>query len=617
MSSISGRIPSTVLSLTLACTVAARESEAQGRKVDLTPGGTTCGAATAAGPDNVAGDAEKKDRRWFRSEKDKNGYVFEFWCIDMAFYGLRFLCENGEGGIVNEKWVGVCPYEGGENDAYGRKVNCKKGGGFVWISSWYESKDTGENDDAAAEGGRPKQDSVEFDFDAAKCTLRGKHFDANKVTHMKDWDRDGMGMPNAEIPGDAGGAASSPRSLLDGFPAGGALGFSCCPGGAEQTGFENSPTMNVVLTPTGSARFPGDAGQSVVFTRRRNAAAAPSDDALTLHLLIHNGTGAPLVRRLEICGDRGAVGLPPGQKRLTSLFRPVGGGTLPDPLTIPVGRTILRLEAGSAAARRKIADAVDRAGSVNLPLEVILDVPEADIVRCELESDDHTDFADDLVGLRPRTGAPDDAVADEFFVAQSPTALRDSMHVQLGTLDMPKVPYSVTGLELVGGEFGGAGLPGFDAGELRRADPICPAQPDLSPVGLLSSFGVVDGIGEIPTGPPGTVVTLDTHDVFVDPVARPENLFVLAVTVPGERVDGPITALGGDSSPAHTNLGCSGYELFGVQPSQDFGYANFMLRALLDGEGATLVAPGGIARRPGAVAGAPGVVPIDGFSPIR
>ncbi len=591
------------------------EAGAQGCRVDLTPRRTTCGDATAAGPDNVAGDAEKKDRRWSRSDKDKKGYVFEFWCIDMSYYGLRFLCENDEGGIVNEKWVGLCPYEGGENKIIARKVKCKKEGGFVWISSWYESKDTNINDDRADEGGRNIQDSVEFEFDVAKCTLKGKHFDANTVTNMKDWDRDGMGMPNAEIPGDAGGAASSPRDLLNGFPAGGVLGFLCCPGG-NQTGFDNSPTMNVVLTPTGSMRFPGDMGQPLVFTRRRNASLQPTDDALTLHLLIENGTGAPLVRSLEICGDRGAVGLPPGLKRITSLFRTVGGGPLANPVTIPSGRTILKLEAASPAAKRKIAGAVDGLGSVNLPLQVILDDPAADAARCRLESDDHTDFADDLVGLRPRAGSPDDAAADSFHIVQSPTGPGDSLHVQLSPFDMPRVPYAVTGLELVGGEFGGSFLPGFDAAELRRADPVCPAQPDLSPLGLLASFGVRDGRGEIATGPPGTIVTLDTHDVRIDPVARPENLYVLVATVPGENAEGPVTALGGDAAPAHTNIGCSGFEVFGQQPSRDYGYANFMLRALLDAEGARLV-PGGIARRPGPVSGEPSVSTLLEFSPLR
>jgi hypothetical protein len=530
--------------------------------------------------------------------------VFELWCIDMSYYALRFLCENDAGGIVDEKWIGLCPYNGGQNSCSLTKIPCKKEGGFVWVSSKYRSMDDhspppagADNDDAAAEGGAPKWDSVEFEFTVNACRLQGKHLDNIAVSHMQGFDRDGT-TADPNIPGDPGGNVSHPRTLLSFLPAGGALGFSCCPDANEQTSTANAPSIFAHLSATGSRRNPGVPGLPLVYTRRPNAFGLASDDAVTVEIVVDNNTGAPLFRNLEICGDRSVMSPELGPKRLTGLFRTLSGGEgIMNPVRFDPGRTSLAFAITNAAIRAKIANIVDRQGSVNLPLSVILDDPAADVSFCELDATDKVSFDGDTLGFRRRAGGADSNRADAYYVVQQHNRPGDRLDVQLSPLDLPRVPFKITGLELVGGEFGGNNLPGFDAVELRAADPICPAQPDLSPLGLIRFVGVPDGIGEVRTGPPPTRVTLDVPDFCVGP-GLPGPVYVGVVLVPGESLPGPITALGADEA-THTLIGCSSFTPDGVPPASDFGYGNFMLRALIDGDGATFAF--GVVRQSGPI----------------
>ena len=177
---------------------------------------------------------------------------------------------------------------------------------------------------------------------------------------------------------------------------------------------------------------------------------------------------------------------------------------------------------------------------------------------------------------------------ETFFTVQAPNQTGDSMNVRFKAIDMPKPAYGVTGFQIVGVDGDGMGQ-GLDAIELRAADPVFPAEPDLSSVGLRRSVGSADGLPDGLTFAvsPGAAV-FDAADFFIDPAMNPHlvpDLFVLAVFLPGE-VGGP-TFVGADDGPSDTLLGDSTFTASGQHPATASPH-NWGIRALLDSDMGTL-----------------------------
>jgi hypothetical protein len=348
-----------------------------------------------------------------------------------------------------------------------------------------------------------------------------------------------------------------------------------------------SKRMDLNMRATGSARFPGDAGIPVVFTTRPNVLAV-TDDNITVTMSIDNGTGGSIGRNLKICADQSVIDPKKGLKEITGFFRPVGGGgAIMNPLTLPSGRTILKLEVSSTSVKSKAASIVNKR-VLNLPLVVLVDDPGLDTNACALDGGADVDDETQQLGLRRRAGSADDNSIEQFFTVQVPNQVGDSLNVQFKAIDLPKISYNITGFEVVGGEFGGGPLPGLDAIELRTEDPVFSGCPDLTGVGLLRSFGTADGVGSAPLGPPPTTAVFNSTDININPTLNPglvNNLFVLGLLLPGE--GGPVTAIGADTVPGDTILGDSTFTTSGIQPCSNF-LANWALRALIDGDRSTL-----------------------------
>jgi hypothetical protein len=258
-----------------------------------------------------------------------------------------------------------------------------------------------------------------------------------------------------------------------------------------------------------------------------------------------------------------------------------------NPIILPNGRTILKLEVSAAPVKSQAANIVNKK-VLNLPLVVFVDDPAFDTDPLVLDGPADVDSEAQQLGLRRRSGSADDNAVEAFFTVQSPNQVGDSLNVRFKAIDMPKIVYTVTGFELIGGEFGGSGLPGLDAVELRSEDPVFAGAPDLTGVGLLRSAGSADGIGEIPTGPPPTTVVANATDIVIDPTLNPglvNDLYVLGLLLPGEA--GTTTAIGADTAPGDTVLGDSSFTVSGLQPNT-YTLNNFALRALLNADRGTL-----------------------------
>ena len=343
--------------------------------------------------------------------------------------------------------------------------------------------------------------------------------------------------------------------------------------------------LAVAARATGSARYPGDRGAPVVFTTRPNASGIPSDDSITLTIAIDNGTGASLTRNFSICADRSVIQPSKGWTDVTPHFARIGqAGSIQSPLTLPPGRTVFRLEARSPVLKTKLAAIVNR-GPINLPLRVLADDPSVDVDACALEGTIDVDRDARTIGLRRRAGSADDGGMEAFVTVQAPGQAGDAIVARFRAIDLPSVAFTVTGFEVVGGEFGGTGLPGLDAIELRNEDLVFIGNPDLTAIGLLRSFGAADGTGEAPLGPPPTTAVFDVTDFAIDPATSARNLCVCALMLPGGFTSA--TAIGVDGSPADTQLGDSVAVSSGVLPAFSL-FGNAALRLLLDGDRTTL-----------------------------
>ncbi len=166
------------------------------------PNGTECPAGV--GTEDIAG-CGTKDKLLRATSADKDGQEFELWCVDEAHFSVRFIKRDDNGVITDEKWIGVCPYNGGQNGAEAIRKNVP--GGFLWKSAYYLSLDGGADDD-----GDRRQDKVQFWFDATAVKLLGRHSDP-LLDDTEWWDgAEGGDVP--DIPGDGEGNVHDAWMLL-------------------------------------------------------------------------------------------------------------------------------------------------------------------------------------------------------------------------------------------------------------------------------------------------------------------------------------------------------------------------------------------------------------------
>src|SRR5262249_30010762 len=195
-------------------------------------------------------------------------------------------------------------------------------------------------------------------------------------------------------------------------------------------------------------------------TKRPKSKGSITDDNMTLTATVDNGSGGPLSRNFKICFDQSVINPKKGVKEVTGFWRAVGGGAgIMNPTVFPQGRTILRLEVSTESVKTKMASIVNKL-VVDMPIKVLVDDPSVDTDPCFLDASFNVDDERQILGLRRRAGSPDDNAAEAFFIVQSPNVPGDSLNVRFKGIDMPKPVYTITGLEMVGGEFGGSGLPG-------------------------------------------------------------------------------------------------------------------------------------------------------------
>jgi hypothetical protein len=344
----------------------------------------------------------------------------------------------------------------------------------------------------------------------------------------------------------------------------------------------------------GNRRFPADPGATVLYANRPNAAGTTTDDRLRLTFSVDNNTALPLPLILEFSANLTGIVPGGGILPLTRRFRPVGGGGGPivNPISVAPGRTIFRLEVPAALPRRATALA---------PLNIPFTFRAVDAVS----GAQYALITQDM-GLRATPGEPDDAVPEAFVITRSPSSAGDALAVRYAGIDLPRsAPYRVSGVQLVGGEIGGTGLSGFDAVELRLADPVLPDTPDLSPTGLLTRVGVIDGLGDIPMGPAPWFRTLDVPDFTLDPTqtpSSPTDVYAHVLLLPGSTI-AVATALGADRAPGRTLLGNSMFSLGAAVPYTPDPAANHMIRLLIGGRYSTLPGDDGAGAGAGAFGG--------------
>jgi len=349
-----------------------------------------------------------------------------------------------------------------------------------------------------------------------------------------------------------------------------------------------SRRVHVQLRPRGAPRFPGDLGEPVVYTERPPGPGV-TDDAVTYYIGVSNGTGGPVSRNLNLCLDATPIGGGPNVT-ITNLLRdgPTCSIGIMNPLTFPSGKTILVLQlcraATKTALRNRICGPVF--GPRNLTTRALLDDPAVDVVKCVLEGTSDVDDVSKAIGLRCRPGVADDNTTEAALFVRpfvgGAAMPGDAVCVRFRIDDMPRVPFMITGLQLVAGRFGPGPFTGFDAVELRVEDVFTPGCPDLTSSGLLRSAGVLDGLGSVAGGPLPTVVTLPVAPLAFDPtVPFAPNLLVVAHVASDEGANSQ-TLVCADLT-TETLIGESAY-LDGLAAiCRPEPCANFMLRILIDG----------------------------------
>lgn len=346
------------------------------------------------------------------------------------------------------------------------------------------------------------------------------------------------------------------------------------------------------LRMTGSSRFPGDRGLPVMFARRvcdlsqvncvamnGDVPVSTTDDFVTARIALDNATCSTASTVVTITADRSPINPKLGPRVVTPFFRPCGGGApILHPMTLPAkSRTILCLEIKTAISRQIV-----NRFPVDLPFTVIaLDANNLTNPPFDLE--------DQLLGLRPSSGYYDNDSHGAFFFSQTPVQTGDNLGVRTDAIDLPKPGnvLRISGVQVVGGEFGTSGLTGLDGIEVRREDPVIVRNPDLSPEGLIRGVAAIGDPGNsdgLPMGLAATTLNVDFTD-FVTTVQDPalaENLFTLAYLNPGE-TGAMVTAIGATGG-GDTFVGNSGTILGGIHPTFPFSQNDLEIRLDLNGE---------------------------------
>ncbi len=338
---------------------------------------------------------------------------------------------------------------------------------------------------------------------------------------------------------------------------------------------------------SGSYRYPGDRGRPVVTAVRPNPTPKPTDDFITLAIRVNNRSAAAVTRRITVCVDKTSIG-GTGTLDATTQFRTLActPSALGTSQVFPAGVTILRTQVCTPAALNMMGPI--SASSPNVRFFVLFDDPAVDVDPCVVEGTTCVDSEIGVVGLRRRPGSLDDNRPDEYLVAQTPVQTGDSLQVRFPLLDLPKISFNVTGIEVIGGEFGSSGLLGLDAIELRREDLALPAGPDFSPAGLLRSIGTHDGVGEVPLPILGAPIVFDLFDINLSqPLSGMGDLYAVAVPLAGDFSAGVGTAIASDRT-VETLLGNSSYTLSGSMLALEDRCSNYAIRILLDGDRSTL-----------------------------
>jgi hypothetical protein len=314
--------------------------------------------------------------------------------------------------------------------------------------------------------------------------------------------------------------------------------------------------QDLSLRTSGSARYPGDRGISILFARRACDVATAgcveardgsgrTDDLLTTNIVIDNNTPSLVLRNLEVVVDRSVFDPKLAPKDVLVFLRPVGGGPkYSNPAVLPPGRTILSLQLPVALKTKLLA-----------PLPV--DVPV--IARLTAVGDPSIlyDVETSVLRLSPEVGFLDsgDIGAAGFFAPRFPVLTGDALEVRFDAVDLPKPgnTWIIEGATVIGGEVGASGLPGLADVTLRREDPVLADTPDLSPQGLFRRSG------PLPMGTAPFTLEVNFTNFVVTPVhpALADPLWLSALLNPGDSattvagVSGSLVA--GASSVAFSN----------------------------------------------------------------
>jgi hypothetical protein len=344
-------------------------------------------------------------------------------------------------------------------------------------------------------------------------------------------------------------------------------------------------SLTVHLQMHGSPQRLGDAGQPIWFLRG-DSERTITDDYISASIVIDNDSGAIIANQhLSLLVDLSAVRPDLGLKNVASVFRIVAHPRLSlasgNPYTYPTGRTHLEASIPISMPPRFAA---------LLPLQVPF------ILRSGPITNPGAFQKLDVLGMRAYRGAVDSGTASVAYIAQATTVTNDALATRF-PLDrlFPKVGVNprdtwgtgtpvqqirVTAIEVEAATNGGAG--GFDAVQLRRADPVIANAADQSPQGLLGGAGqpgdhVVDV--PVPVSPNGYIC----HPVRLvqSPritVSHGEDVWILSYPFPGDTTAGG-TFVCADLQSS-TYLGQSFFCVAGAQPYTRSDTANFMQRLL-------------------------------------
>lgn len=298
-------------------------------------------------------------------------------------------------------------------------------------------------------------------------------------------------------------------------------------------GAASAQPLQVNAVASGSPRNCGQPGLPVVYTCRPNSLpnGAPSDDYLTVTIMIANSTGSPVSGNLEICADQSVIDPRRGLKSVTGYFRACSNGApIVNPMTFPIGSTTLQYRITSKAAQTKLKNRAFSLKGFNLPIQVFVDNPASDADPCAIEGFPG-DQGGSVVGVRRSPGQAFDF--DPEIELLPPIADEgDSYNVLTTAEELPRVPFNIVALGALA--TGTSPEAGFDAIEVRSATitggRVCP---DFTPSGLVASAGTRDGLIDVrplaPRSGPLAETDFPIAPVPVDPALHPLGLFVLLV----------------------------------------------------------------------------------------